>query len=589
LNGSIASGGTLSLYKRNQTLLTPVRASQSINLNYRKGKVNLYGNANYNYNENKSEFNITRNVYQKSGRLDVTSIQNNIFNGRNNNYTLKVGLDFYQNKKTTWGIVLNGFRFYGRPGFMSSQTLRRADGSIDLLLNSASSTKANFGNYSGNINFKHRFDSTGKELTMDLDYVGYSNNNQSLLITDAYDHPGGVNTSHSELKGNIPGMINIYSFKSDYTHPITKSIRFDAGIKTSTVKNDNQIDYTRLAGSNWVKDARSNHFIYKEMINAAYISINRQWKKIGAQVGVRAENTISKGRQVIIDSPFTRNYTSVFPTAYFTYQVNGAHSITLSYGRRISRPNYQDLNPFVWFIDSLTYRQGNPYLLPQYADNIEFRHAHKNGITTVLNYSNTTDVISQILKQKGRTTYLTPDNVARLKNMGIGITVPIKFNKWWNSNVFVNLFNNHFEGIYFNADKNVNEPIDIQYTSYMLNVTNTFNFKKGWSGELSGWYRAKTVEQLSIADEMYFMTMGIQKTILKGKGTFRFNFRDPFHWQQYSASTRYSNIDVSMYQRWNNRSITISCSYRFGKTTVQQARRRATGTSEEESRAGQQQ
>ena len=271
-------------------------------------------------------------------------------------------------------------------------------------------------------------------------------------------------------------------------------------------------------------------------------------------------------------------------------RLNGvAHNLTLSYGRRITRPNYQDLNPFVWFLDSLTYRQGNPFLLPQYSNNIEFRHAYKNGVTTVLNYTATGDVISQILKQNGRTTYLTPDNVASLKNIGIGVTVPVKFNKWWTSNVFFNLFHNDFEGVYFNASKNQNDAIDVAYTSYMVNITNTFSFKKGWSGELSGWYRAKTVEQLNIANEMYFMTVGAQKNILRGKGTLRLNFRDPFHWQKYSGSTRYSNIDVRLSNRWNNRALNLNFSYRFGKSTVQQARRRTTGTNEEESRAGQQQ
>jgi hypothetical protein len=588
LNGSITAGGTLSLFKRNNVLLTPARSSESINLNYRKGRINVFGNINYNYNENKSGLNLTRKVYEKSGNLDVTSIQNNIFNGRNNNYTVKVGLDFYQDKKTTWGVVLNGFQVYFRPANVSTQTLFRPGGEVDLFLVSRSNTKGSFGNYSGNMNFKHRFDTTGKELTADFDYIRYEGQNYSLLITDSYDKPGGTTTSHTELRGDIPTHINIYSIKSDYTNPINKNLRFDAGMKISYVQNDNEIVYTRLAGNNWLKDTRSNHFIYKEMINAAYVTINRQWKKWGAQAGLRMENTVAKGNQVSNDSSFTRNYTSLFPTAYVNYQLNAKHTFTLTYGRRINRPNYQDLNPFVWFLDSLTYRQGNPFLLPQFSNNFEFRHAHKTGVTTVLNYTSTNDVISQVLKQQGRTTFLTPDNVARLQNVGIAITVPVKMNKWWTSNVFLNVYNNHFNGLYFNAAKNTNDVIDLQYTSFMLNVTNTFSFQKGWSGELSGWYRAKTVEQLNIADPMYFLTMGVQKNIMKGKGTIRFNFRDPFHWQKFGAYTNYSNIDVRMTNKWNNRALNLSFSYRFGKSTVQQARRRTTGATEEESRAGQQ-
>jgi iron complex outermembrane recepter protein len=588
-NGSFTTSGTLSIYKRDNSVLTPVRASESLNLNYRKGKINLFGNVNYNYNENKNQLNLTRRLYDDKGDLDVITRQRSTFDGRNNNYTAKVGLDFFQNKRTTWGIVLNGFTFAGRPHNDNVQTISQPDGTIESILISESSTKLNFSNYSGNINYKHVFDSAGQELTVDFDYVGYSNKSKSMLITDVYSRPGGPRLGHSELRGDIPGVIDIYSIKSDFTRRLKGNMRFDAGLKVSFVQNDNEVAYSRGTGNNWAKDAAlSNHFVYKENINAAYVSLNKQWKKFSAQTGLRMENTVSRGNQEATDSSFKRNYTSLFPTIYLNYLVNKNHTLTVSYGRRINRPNYQDLNPFRWFLDSLTFRQGNPYLLPQYANNFELRHSFKNGVTTVLNYTETNDVLSQILKQDKRITFLTPDNVATLKNMGIGITAPVKVAKWWNSNIFFNLFNNHYEGIVYNSNTKLNEPVEVEFTSYMINVTNTFTFAKGWSGEISGWYRAKGVDGLSVANPMYFMTLGAQKNnLMKGKGTLRFNFRDPFHFQKFSGYTKYANIDVDIDNRWNNRALTLSFSYRFGKTTVAQARRRTTGTSEEESRSGQ--
>ena len=596
MNGSYTTGATLSLFERDNTLYTPPRFNNSLNLNYRKGKINVFGNLNYNYNVNKSELELTRKLYDSSGNLDVISNQTTLFNGRNNNYTMKVGMDFFQSKKTVWGFVLNGFAFYGRPTPESYQVLSKPDGSIESVLESVSSTKFNFKNYSANMNFKHTFDSTGKEITVDADYVGYSNQSKSLLVTQSYNKPGGIKTGHFELKGDLPGTIDIFSIKSDYTMPIKGNIRFDAGFKISYVQNDNEVNYFRYP--NWEVDTiRSNHFIYKENINAAYVSINKKWKKLSGQFGLRMENTIAKGRQLMTnsriagDSSFTRDYTSLFPTAYLNYEVNKNHILTLSYGRRINRPNYQDLNPFVWFLDSLTYRQGNPYLLPQYSNNFELRHSYKNGFTTVLNYSITNDVISQILEQdtENRVTFLTVDNVAKMKNMGIGITAPFKPAKWWNMNVFVNVFNNHYTGVYYNSFKKSNDPIDIQYTSFLVNMSNNLTFKNGWGAELSGFYRGKGVDGLTVSEPMYFMTIGGQKTVLKGKGTIRANFRDPFHWQKFSGYTRYSDIDVRVRNRWTNRNINVTFSYRFGKNTVQQARRRSTGANEEESRAGQSQ
>jgi Outer membrane receptor proteins, mostly Fe transport len=151
---------------------------------------------------------------------------------------------------------------------------------------------------------------------------------------------------------------------------------------------------------------------------------------------------LPKGYQVTNDSTFKRNFTDLFPNVYITYAINDKNSLTLSYGRRITRPNYQDLNPFTYFLDSLSYRQGNPYLLPQFTNNIELSHTFKGKIITTLNYNNTTDVISQIFKQNSQTkiVYFTSDNVAKFINMGISITAPVTITKWWNTNFFTNIY-----------------------------------------------------------------------------------------------------------------------------------------------------
>jgi outer membrane receptor protein involved in Fe transport len=587
-NGSITAGGSIGLYKRNNSWLSPVKQTTSLNLNYRKGKLNLFGNYNFNYREGKADLIIDRKFFEKNGSLNSYSNSTTEMNMRNNNHTLKIGMDYYADKKNVFGIVLNGFGFFGRPRPNSTQTIFLPDGSIQSVLQSTTTNKITFFNYSGNLNYKHTFDTSGTELTADFDYVGYSNGTKTTLITDVFDGHSGAKTGNLTLRGDIPGIINIYSLKSDYTHPMKKDMRFDAGFKTSYVKSDNKVVYDRDNGSGWVPDDRSNHFIYEENINAVYASINKKWKKWSAQAGLRLENTTSKGKQVLNDSSFTRKYTSLFPTMYLNYELNKNNTLTLSYGRRIERPNYQDLNPFLWFLDSLTFRQGNPYLLPQYSNNFELRHTYKNGITTSASYTITDDVISQILKQntEKRITYLTTDNVARFRNIGASVNAPFKFAKWWNGNAFVNVYNNKYTGFYYNSFTGHNDPLDISYTSFMVNVSNTFTFKKGWTAELSGFYRGKGIDQLSISDPMYFMTVGGQKTVLKGKGTLRLNIRDPFHWQVYRGKTVYSDIDLRVYNKWDNRSATLTFSYRFGKSGVPQARKRSTGANDEQNRAG---
>ncbi|HYC27235.1 MAG TPA: outer membrane beta-barrel family protein, partial [Chitinophagaceae bacterium] len=342
-------------------------------------------------------------------------------------------------------------------------------------------------------------------------------------------------------------------------------------------------EYQRKVGPDtYQPDGRTNHFLYDENINAAYMNVAKQIKKWSFQAGLRVENTIAKGYQYKNDSVFRRNYTNAFPTAFISYAASKNHTFTLSYGRRITRPNYQDLNPFTWFLDSLSYRKGNPYLMPQFSHNIEFSHSFKGRLITTLNYNNTTDVISQIVKPDEDIIFLTTDNVAKFRNIGITITAPVPVTKWWTANTFINIFNNHYEGVY------EAKPLEMEFTSFMVNMTHTFTLKKGYTVEASGFYRAKGVNQLNIDEPMYMFSLGGQKQVLKGKGTVRLNMRDPFWLQKYKGKTQYDIVDSRVMNYWDNRQVTVSFTYRFGKAMQgqQPPRRRNSASQDEQNRVG---
>ncbi len=153
----------------------------------------------------------------------------------------------------------------------------------------------------------------------------------------------------------------------------------------------------------------------------------------------------------------------------------------------------------------------------------------------------------------------------------------------WNLNLFTNIYANRYKGQY--NDK----PLDVSYTSFMVNMTQTFTLKQGYTLELSGFYRGKGVEQLSINEPMYVVSAGGQKQIMKGKGTLRLNFRDPFWLQRYKGRTQYDIVDIRINNRWDNRQLTATFTYRFGKTTQQNQppRRRNSASQDEQNRVGQ--
>jgi hypothetical protein len=215
---------------------------------------------------------------------------------------------------------------------------------------------------------------------------------------------------------------------------------------------------------------------------------------------------------------------------------------------------------------------------------MELSYSFKSRLIVTANYNNTSDVISQILRQNNekKITFLTAENVAKFRNIGLSITAPLPLTKWWNINLFTNIYNNQYKGVYNT------KPLDVSFTSFSSNVTNTFQLGKGLTTELSGFYRYKTVEQLAVVEPLYQMSLAASKQIIKGKGTLRLNIRDPFAWLRYSGENKYGDIDMRFRNRPDTRQVTATFTLRFGKSTPQaQPRRRNSSTQEEQSRVGQ--
>ncbi len=582
LNGSVMVGATTSMFRlHGQTYFLP-KSQNSFNFNYRKNKVNFFGNYNPNFFKNRGTL-IFETRYLDDNK-NITGYNNNEsrFRFQGNNHTLKLGLDWYANKKNVLGVVLNGFVFMGKPRPETEALLTDASRSPLEKLVSQTDNDLTFKNGGINLNWKHSFDSTGRELSADLDYIVYDNVSDMVLQTDKYDAALQFQ-NRSSLRGHLPSNIDIYTFKSDYTHPV-KGGKIEVGVKISYVRNDNLVAYENLIAGKWEVDHnRSNHFIYDENINAAYINYNRQIKKWTLQAGLRVENSIAHGNQVVTNQKFKRDSTNLFPTVFASYAANQKNTFTLSYGRRITRPNYQDLNPFIYFLDTLSYRQGNIYLRPQYTHNIELSHSFMGKYITTLNFNTTDDVISQLIKRQdnSKIQYLTVDNVARYDNMGVSITAPVKLAKWWNTNLFTNVFHNHYKGVYNNTD------IDLRYTSFMVNLTNNFTLSKGFTAEWSGFYRHKNLNGLTRMEPIYQMSLGLQKQVMKEKGTVRLNIRDPFAWQKFSGLNKYGNVDGDFTFYPDSRQVTINFTWRFGNNGQNdQPRRRNTSSQDEQSRVG---
>ena len=547
-NGSINLGAGAGFYPK---------TNNSVALNYRTGKFNIFTNYSHSWNKGYQTLDLKR-VFPDT-LFDQVSKMNSDF--QNHNY--KIGADFFASKKTTFGVVFTGFE---NPGSMTNNnTTLKKDKSGNILSRTETLSKTNesWSNKALNINMRHVFDSTGKEITADVDYLGYNSKNQQNFSSYFFDKAGGKSQVDEFLSGKLPSDIKIYSAKVDYSQSLKGKAKLEAGIKSSYVETDNNAQYATLVNDSWETDmGRSNHFVYKENINAAYVNTSKEFnKKWSGQLGLRIENTNAKGNQVTTGEIFNRNYTQLFPTAYVGYKHNDKNQFSLSYGRRIERPDYQDMNPFFYFLDKYTYQVGNPYLRPQFSHNIELSHSWNSILNSSISYSKTNDIMQQVLEQIDSisTSFVKRSNIASQNNLSLSVSANIPVTKWWRANIYTNVFRNHFRGVVNNG------PIDVSGTTGMANLSNSFTFKNGWGAELSGFYRTKSIEGTLVANDMGAVNVGFSKQILKKKGSLRLNIRDVFYTQQFSGYSKYQNIDVSIRNTRDSRVANLTFTYRFGK------------------------
>src|SRR5688572_14556129 len=571
-NGSISSTWSQGRYPK---------VSESFNFNYRKNKLNLFTTLGYNYRKNWQDLDIQRKFIEHSTKEIKSHFdQESRIKDEGQSYNAKVGFDYFVNKKTTFGAVFTG---YYNPGLFTNQSDVLISDANQVLLSQTLAKTSNdreWKNFSTNVNFRHLLDTTGQEITADFDYLTYRTSNSQYLVNAYYD-PNGMPTKKADtLLGSLPQEIDIYSAKVDYTLPLKKGAKFEAGLKTSFVETDNNAIYDSVNYGMRVPDyGRSNHFIYEENVNAAYVNYSRPLtKKWFGQFGLRLENTNATGDLVTTGQKFDRHYTQLFPTAFIQYKASEKNSFVLNYGRRIQRPNYQDLNPFILFFDKYTFEQGNPNLRPQFAHNIELTHSFKGFLNTTINYTKTTDIIDEVLEQNTdrNETFVKKSNIASQRQFGIAISAAGPVNKWWTANIYANVYNNHYNGV-INGDE-----ISVGATTGQFNVNNQFKFKKTWTAEVGGFYNSGGVQGVFQIKSFGMVNMGISQQVFKGKGTLRLTGRDVFRTQKIKGHVEYSNIDASFQQRRDSRQVALGFTYRFAKGKVGNTPKRKTGGANDE-------
>lgn len=560
-----------------------LKGGDGLNLTYRSKKWSLLGNYNYTDRFNYRDIHFYRE-FDKNGRLAAAYDQHNFSKVRYRSHTASAGADYKLSDKTSIGLLLTGTTYYqGTQGFYLSDVLDSVRQRASYFTTDNQSA-SNYYSYAPNIHLQHRFDTAGTELTVDLDYGQYINRPRQEFTTSFYESDGRPQQPDYLLIGRISGNTQIRSLKADLTHPLKGEAHIDGGIKSSYVTADNEpLFYDRSSGTELYDSGKSNHFIYHEYINAAYLNAGKEWEGWGLQAGLRAELTTVSGHELTTNQSFDRQYAQFFPSIDITRHMDKDNEATLTLSRRITRPNYQELNPYKFFVDPTTYRAGNPYLLPALEWSAELSHVFRQHFVTSFNYSITNDVIVVVVQPnpaQEKASIQTNQNLTHMHYFGLSGSYVFSPVNWWNSTTNFDAYYSRYEGNLSNTTLNAAKP------TFSFYSTNSFTLPRKFIAELTGNYTSPQLYGFLNMKSAWSLGAGIQRSFWDKKATAKLSVADIFHKNIQRGTSTFTGYRQEFENAADTRVVTLDFTWRFGKRTVAGGRLRKGGAEEEKRRVG---
>jgi hypothetical protein len=559
------------------------KSNNSLSFNHRDKKVNVFGSYSFAKRLAFSHLVLNRRFY-KHGDFIGAYVQDNNSKFDFTTHVARAGVDYSIDKRNSISIVLSGVDNLLLPRTNNTSDVYDADNRYASVFSTRASNSSHWSNASGNLNYRHDFDSTCSVVT-DVDVARYGNASRQNIETRYYDPSFNELRIPYLLHGDLDGQLNINAVKSDLSKSFADGTKGEAGIKSSYVIADNDLAFfDRSAGQNLADTSKSNHFIYRENINAAYVSLGKESGRWSYRLGIRVEHTLVRGLQVIHNARFDRNYAQLFPNLLVNRKLAEGHALEITYSRRIRRPNYEQLNPFKFYLDPTTYREGYPFLQPSITESFELTHIFREKIYTTLGFGRTfnnhIEVIAP-LASEARVTVQTNRNLKMVDVYTFNSAIPVDVTTWWTTSTDFNFYYAFYTGDI--ADTQLNA---IGGLNYNFGSTNTFRLPNDISIEVGGNYQSREIYAFDVINPIWYLNAGIQKKVLKNRGTIRINISDIFYTNRIQADVAYTDYKEHFLVERDTRVATASFTYRFGKTTVPPAKRRSGGAEDLKQRVG---
>lgn len=555
-----------------------------INFNYRKKSFNIYGDYSFNRKSQESTLILDREV-QLQGETIRTLVEmvRNPSTQRNHNFRLGVDLDL--TKKTILGALISGYdNQYSQLGITQSTESR--NGITDTLLNIRVNETNHWQHLAGNLNLQHNF-RDGESLSFDVDYLNYYNNQPANYYTSYLDGSNKFLFQEESFSSKLT-PINVGVSSVNYSKRFSEALKMDLGVKGTVSRFDNDVTAAMIKNGIQENDpSLTAKYRLEESIFAAFSSFDVKLDdKTSMKLGLRYEYTNSnlgtKERANIVD----RHYGRLFPSFYLARTFNENHSANISYGRRITRPTFNDLAPFVFFVDPNTFLSGNAALQPSLSNSLKLDYRFKSTLISLL-YSVEDSTISlfqpRVITGTKKVLYAA-QNMKNRKSAALVFALPITMTKWWTmQNNLIGTWqevNTYFE----------NNLVQIHNQNLQLVWINSFTLPKAFSAEMVGVYQTKALSGAAVILPYRVLNVGIQKKFKDNHGTLRFGIDDVLN----SAKVRFEtnlpeyNVVSTGVLDFSQRTFKLSYSRNFGNRQLKGNRQRTTGAEEERRRVNNQ-
>ncbi|MCK8495253.1 TonB-dependent receptor family protein [Spirosoma sp. RP8] len=545
LKGNLYGGGGIGRYPK---------VNGGFNLNFKTGKYNLLINTDYNGNKYYVD-NSIKSIPVKSLISSAGATQSAIRSIRQtNNITPNLGLDYYLTKKTTLSLaVTNALQLFRKTAYSQIRGIEEPQARE----NSDNQVKTTTNTFSSGFHLLHQLDTLGKELTVDVDYYRNTSNSNQYTTERFFDQPFDA-ARHTFLDQR--NAFNIYSAKADLSAPFNNKAQLETGFKSSYVETNNRnVLYDRKGVDLVRNDSQEDTYQYSETIHALYTTFRQERKKLSYQLGLRAEMTYNRGRQLQANQSFGQQYVQLFPSAFFDYKINNKHGFIVGVDKKINRPTYENMNPLLRIVNANNFVQGNPALRPVSSYTGSATYAFRNALFITASYSIDVGDFTYVAFQNpaGDSITIRPLNNRYTQTYSLLTAYNSLVKSWWYTSTSINLRKSAYQLV-------GDEPKIVGIGTVNVDTYNSFSITKQLSWLVLFRYRGKAQERNVTTDAYFTLTTGLRQSLLGKRATVSLNVTDVFH----TYKSQYSQESILLRQRWNNQyettTVRLNGIYNFG-------------------------